>query len=96
SAALDAESEALVFEALAQLMEGRTSITIAHRLSTVRRATRIHVLDDGRLTGSGSHEELLVRSALYRRLAELQFVDGGAAARPGGVSPGTPPVLDLA
>ena len=96
SAALDAESEALVFEALAQLMEGRTSITIAHRLSTVRRATRIHVLDDGRLTGSGSHEELLVTSALYRRLAELQFVDGGAAARPGGVSPGAPPVLDLA
>ena len=96
SASLDAESEALVFEALSHLMEGRTSITIAHRLSTVRRATRIYVLDDGRVTGAGSHDELLVTSALYRRLAGLQFVDRQAAATSSdAVRLGGSPILDV-
>ena len=59
SAALDPESEELVFDALARLMRGKTSITIAHRLATARRADRIFVLDDGRIVGSDTHEQLV-------------------------------------
>jgi subfamily B ATP-binding cassette protein MsbA len=70
---LDTESEALVARALANLMKGRTTLVIAHRLSTVRRADRILVLDRGRIVESGSHEELLTRPGLYRRLHEMQF-----------------------
>jgi len=70
---LDTESERLVQEALERLMAGRTAFVIAHRLSTVRRADRIVVLDRGLVTAIGRHEQLLVSSALYRRLCELQF-----------------------
>ncbi len=73
TSALDAESESLVQPALGNLMRGRTVIVIAHRLSTVRRATRIGVLEGGALTAVGTHEELLERSPTYRRLYELQF-----------------------
>jgi subfamily B ATP-binding cassette protein MsbA len=73
TSALDTESEAFVQAALANLMQGRTVLVIAHRMSTVRRATRIVVIEDGRITQTGTHEELLLQSGTYRRLYELQF-----------------------
>ncbi|MCE8026566.1 ABC transporter transmembrane domain-containing protein [Billgrantia aerodenitrificans] len=73
TSALDAESERLVQQALDRLMVGRTSLVIAHRLATVTAADRLLVFDDGRLVAAGRHGELLVRSPLYRHLAELQF-----------------------
>ena len=73
SAGLDAASEKLVFDALENLMEGKTSIVIAHRLATVRRADVIFVIDQGRVVEQGTHEELLAGGGLYSRLYELQF-----------------------
>ncbi len=73
TSALDAESEAAVQGALARLSRGRTTLVIAHRLATVRRADRIVVLEEGRVVAEGSHEELLRGGGLYARLAELQF-----------------------
>ena len=70
---LDSRSEALIQEALERLMEGRTSIVIAHRLSTVRSADQILVLDEGRLVEAGTHEDLLEADGLYRLLYETQF-----------------------
>ena len=81
TSSLDAESESLVQPALGNLMEGRTVIVIAHRLSTVRRATRIGVMEAGELTAVGTHEELLGRSPTYRRLYELQFAGMEEEAR---------------
>ena len=72
---LDTESELLVQRALANLMQGRTVLVIAHRLSTVRRAERIIVLDHGTITEVGSHEDLVSRGGMYQKLHELQFVD---------------------
>jgi subfamily B ATP-binding cassette protein MsbA len=82
---LDSESEALVAQALANLTSGRTTLVIAHRLSTVRRADRIVVLERGRVVESGSHAELLTRNGLYRRLHDMQFFvesETPAEARP--------------
>jgi ATP-binding cassette, subfamily B, bacterial MsbA len=76
TSALDAESESLVQTALANLIQNRTVVVIAHRLSTVRRANRIAVVEDGRITAIGNHDELLVTSPTYRRLYQLQFMDG--------------------
>lgn len=73
TSALDAESERLVQDALETLMQGRTSIVIAHRLATVRNADRILVIDQGRIVASGRHEELMAEGGLYARLASLQF-----------------------
>jgi ATP-binding cassette subfamily B protein len=73
SSGLDPAAEKLVFDALSNLMEGRTSIVIAHRLATVRRADVIFVIDNGRVVESGTHVELLDRGGLYSHLYELQF-----------------------
>jgi subfamily B ATP-binding cassette protein MsbA len=79
TSALDAESESLVQEALGNLVQGRTVLVIAHRLGTIRRANRIAVLEDGRITAIGSHEELLSNSPTYQRLYQLQFMDAPEA-----------------
>jgi ATP-binding cassette, subfamily B, bacterial MsbA len=73
TSALDTESEAFVQAALANLMQGRTVFVIAHRMSTVRRATRIVVIENGRITQIGNHEHLMQQSGTYRRLYDLQF-----------------------
>ncbi len=75
TSALDSESEALVQSAIQNLMEGRTVFVIAHRLSTVRRANRIMVIENGLVADIGAHEELMSRLGTYRRLYDLQFVD---------------------
>jgi len=76
TSSLDSASEALVQEALERLMEGRTTLIIAHRLSTVQDADRILVFDDGRIVQRGTHDELFARDGLYRDLAALQFRNG--------------------
>jgi ATP-binding cassette subfamily B protein len=73
TSSLDAESEAAVQKAVALLMQGRTTLVIAHRLATVQRATRILVMEAGRIVEEGRHADLVRRSGLYSRLAELQF-----------------------
>lgn len=73
TSALDSESEKLVQEALEHLMQGRTTMVIAHRLSTVIKADRIVVMEDGRVIDSGRHNELIERCGLYQRLAAIQF-----------------------
>ncbi len=76
TSALDSESEALVQSALQNLMTGRTVFVIAHRLSTVRRADRIVVLENGTIADIGAHEELMQKLGTYRRLYDLQFAEG--------------------
>ena len=73
TSALDAESERLVQDALEHLMEDRTTLVIAHRLSTVRAADRIVVMEDGRIVEQGTHQQLSSNGGLYARLASLQF-----------------------
>jgi subfamily B ATP-binding cassette protein MsbA len=80
TSALDSESERLVQEAVERLMEGRTTLVIAHRLSTVRRADRIAVLDRGAIVEQGTHAELLALEGEYRRLHDLQFQDDAPVA----------------
>ncbi|MBZ5592824.1 MAG: ATP-binding cassette domain-containing protein [Acidobacteriia bacterium] len=76
---LDAESELLVQRALANLMAGRTVIVIAHRISTIRRADKIVVMDRGRISEIGCHADLVTGGGIYQRLHELQFIEAGAA-----------------
>ena len=78
TSALDSESESLVQSALQNLMSGRTVFVIAHRLSTVRRADRIVVLENGTISDIGAHEELMQKLGTYRRLYELQFAEADA------------------
>jgi ATP-binding cassette subfamily B protein len=78
TSALDAESERLVQMALARLMEGRTTLVIAHRLATIRDADSILVLEKGKLIGQGTHAELVRKGGKYAELAKLQFRDEGA------------------
>jgi ATP-binding cassette subfamily B protein len=80
TSALDAESERLVKDAIERLSRSRTTLIIAHRLSTVRAADRIVVLDEGRIVESGDHDALMARGGLYSRLARLQLQDAEAIA----------------
>jgi ATP-binding cassette subfamily B protein len=92
TSSLDSESEGLVLQALERLMQGRTSLVIAHRLSTVRTADRIYVIKDGRTVEAGTHDELSARpDGVYRTLSQLQFghADGLAEAL-GGALPRAP------
>ena len=76
TSALDAQSELLVQKALDTLMEGRTTLVIAHRLATIRHATRILVLEGGRIIDHGTHDELIAKGGRYAELAKLQFRNG--------------------
>lgn len=76
TSALDTQSERVVQQALTQLMQGRTTLVIAHRLSTVRDADRIVVLDEGRIVETGNHDALIAREGAYARLYRLQFAEG--------------------
>jgi len=78
TSALDSESESLVQSALQNLMAGRTVLVIAHRLSTVRRASRIVVIENGTISDIGAHEQLMQKLGTYRRLYELQFAEADA------------------
>lgn len=90
SASLDPESEQLIFEGLSRLMEGRTSITIAHRLSTVRRADVIFVLDGGVISERGTHDDLLALGGLYAKLYSIQFSAEPSGARTDRCEPNVP------
>ncbi len=79
TSALDAESERLVQAAVDKLAAGRTTLIVAHRLATVKKADRILVFEDGRVVAQGSHEALVAEGGLYARLARLQFTEGMAA-----------------
>jgi ATP-binding cassette subfamily B protein len=81
TSALDAGSETLVQMALERLMEGRTTVVIAHRLATVLRADRILVMDGGRIVEEGTHESLVAKGGIYAGLAKLQFETGASAFR---------------
>lgn len=76
TSALDTQSERLVQRALANLMQDRTTIVIAHRLTTIHRADKIVVLDRGRVVDTGTHDQLMLRGGIYRDLYDLQFSDG--------------------
>lgn len=77
TSALDAESERLVQAAVDELAEGRTTIIVAHRLATVKKADRIIVMDEGRIVAQGRHDDLVAQDGLYAKLARLQFTAGG-------------------
>ncbi|MBD0294999.1 MAG: ATP-binding cassette domain-containing protein, partial [Flavisolibacter sp.] len=82
TSSLDSESEQLVQEALENLMQGRTSFVIAHRLSTVRNADKIVVIDKGVVSETGTHQQLMSQNGLYRKLNDMQFEFGSMIQSP--------------
>jgi subfamily B ATP-binding cassette protein MsbA len=81
TAALDSESEKLVIEALERLMKGRTVITIAHRLTTIRDADQIIVVSGGVVAESGNHDELMTKNGIYAALHRTQFDEAAKASK---------------
>ena len=79
TSALDAESETAVQAALETLMQGRTTLIIAHRLATILKADRILVMNQGRIVEEGTHQSLVKKGGVYARLAKLQFEAGASA-----------------
>ena len=75
TANIDTETESLITNALSKLMEGRTTIMVAHRLSTIQHADKIIVMHHGKIKESGSHQELLAQNGLYKKLYDLQLVE---------------------
>ena len=75
TANIDTETESLITQALEKLMEGRTTIMVAHRLSTIQHADKIIVMHNGKIRESGSHQELLAQDGLYKKLYDLQLVE---------------------
>jgi len=73
TSSVDAESEFLIHQALERLMRGRTTFIVAHRLSTIRNADRIIVLEEGRIVAQGDHNTLLITSPIYAQLYDMQF-----------------------
>jgi ATP-binding cassette subfamily B protein len=79
TSSIDSETEALVQQGIHTLMEGRTALVVAHRLSTIQDVDRIYVLEKGKLVETGSHEELLASAGLYQRLYRLQYESQGSS-----------------
>ena len=77
TSALDSQSEKIVQDSLEELMKGRTSFVIAHRLSTVVNADRIYVFNEGKIVDSGTHKELLSHDGIYAQLYKIQFMKEG-------------------
>lgn len=74
TANIDTETEALITQALTRLMEGRTTIMVAHRLATIQHADKILVMHKGRIVEAGNHQQLLLQDGLYKKLYELQLM----------------------